>query len=288
MSTVHEIVTEKIIAALEKGEIPWRKPWKPGDVPRNAETGRPYHGINAILLSMSEYPSNEWITYEGAKRIGANVRKGEHGTLVTFWKISKYTKETNGETEEKTGFILRYYTVFNVAQLDNYAPKAPATPAEFTPIESAENIANGYFGTRGPKVTNRNQDRACYMPTLDQILMPTPEQFNTPEEYYSVLFHEGGHSTGHPSRLNRFTPEHNHQFGSEDYSKEELVAELTSAFVCAECGISNERTETNNAAYIQSWIKALKNDTRMIVSAASKATHAADFILATTTEEESE
>jgi len=290
MTTVYEIVTEKIINAMENGRIPWQKPWTPGNAPRNAESNRPYHGVNAWLLAAEAeakgYTDQAWITYEGAKRLGANVRKGEHGALVTFWKIGTYNKTNdNGETTEENSFILRYYTVFNVAQLENYTPKPSATPEapQFTPLESAEMIKQGYAPARGPEVKHASQDRAYYSPDQDYIMMPTPEQFKTPEQYYSVLFHEMGHSTGHASRLDRFSHEHSHHFGSQDYSKEELVAEMTAAFICAECGISNERTETNSIAYVQSWISALKNDPKMVVMASSKAQKAADYILNRTT-----
>lgn len=277
MASVYEIVTEKIMAELEKGIIPWARPWT-NEVPRNLSSGKAYRGINLFLLAASGYGSPYWLTYKQAAERGGNVRKGEHGTLIVFWKFdSNPTRKSEEETDAQDDSprrgrvpILRYYTVFNVEQCDGIA--APSTRPAVASLESAEKIVADYPAR--PPI--EQADKAAYSPSRDVVMMPARNTFHSSEGYYSVLFHELTHSTGHESRLNRSI---RNVFGDADYSKEELVAEMGAAMLCATCGIENVRTIENTTAYLQSWLKALKADSRMVVLAAAQAQKAADWIL---------
>jgi antirestriction protein ArdC len=278
---VYDVVTDRILAQLDKGIIPWRKEWKVtghSNLPINFQRRKPYRGINVWLLLSSCYPSAEWLTYKQAQAIGAQVRKGEKGTQIIFWStFEKSTTRDGAAVEERIPFA-RTYTVFNVAQCDGIPAAAPIGELleVFEPIPAAAELAQGYL-TRAGIPLNHGGDRAYYHPSRDAIQMPLESAFDSPDAYYSTLFHECTHSTGHDSRLNRGLAG-GAGFGSVDYSKEELVAELGAAYLCADTGISNERLETNQAAYIQGWMKALKNDRTLLVSAAQKAQRAADLI----------
>lgn len=281
MSSVYEIITDRICEILEKGEIPWHKPWtcKPGTMHQNAK-GREYNGLNIIMLNCMaatmNYKSNQWITYKQAGERGWQVRKGEKGTPVIYWNW------VNTEKEDKTGKkvtdsipFLRYYTVFNFDQVEGAPAPAPEEePGTIEPIVICENIVNRMPNKPAIKQSGTG---AFYSPDLDFVNMPMAE-WDKAEEYYSTLFHELIHSTGHVSRLGRFKDEGRVHFGSDKYSKEELIAELGAAFLCGNTGIEQTTIE-NSAAYIQSWLKALKNDKRMIVFAAAAAQKAADYIL---------
>ncbi len=271
--TTYDIITEKIIKKLESGEIPWRKPWK-AQLPKNLITNRPYHGLNLLLLSDADYSSPYWLTFKQTQEKKGYVKKGEKGTLVTFWKVTE--KETKNKEEEKdTQFVLRYYIVFNLDQCEGV--EAPAVGEPVNPIEKCEEIVKGYATI--PTLRKNNRNKAFYLPSDDYISLQPIQTFKSSHDYYSTLFHEITHSTGHEKRLGRFnSKDYNRPFGSEDYSKEELIAELGSAFLCAEAGIDNSQIE-NSAAYIQSWLKALKNDKRLIISASSHATKATRYIL---------
>ena len=271
---VYDIITDKILKLLETGTAPWSKPWKPGDVPRNL-SGRAYSGLNVFLLESVRqergYTSNIWMTYNQAQAVGAQVRKGEHGTEVIFWKLLTKDKE---DPKADVFPLLRYFTVFNACQVDNYTIPSNDLP-EYDPIDKAESI---FQNMPHKPVIKGGGNEAFYASGSDYIQLPAHGQFKALEYFYSVAFHEMAHSTGHNSRLARFTEGYNHSFGSQDYSKEELIAEMTATFLCAESGIENH-TINNSAAYIQSWIKALKDDKKMIVQAASAAQKAANYIL---------
>ena len=248
---VYQIVTDKIINMLESGNIPWDKPWVSG-TPTNLISKKAYRGINPFLLNMESvdkgYTSQYWLTFNQAKKLKGTVKKGEAGTLIIFWKFIE-SEDKNGKI--KSFPILRYYKVFNVEQCEgiNY-PKGEVL--EFNPIDSAQKIVDN---------------------------MPNKTSFKSIELYYNVLFHELGHSTGHYSRLNRFGEDtYTVQFGSEDYSKEELIAELTSAMLCGTIGI-DKQTLNNSAGYIQSWLKVLKGDSNFVISASSLAQKACDYML---------
>lgn len=278
---IYDAVNDRIISQLEAGIIPWKKEWKVtghSGLPVNFQTKKPYRGINILLLGCSPFADSRWITYKQAQAIGAQVRRGEKGTPIVFW--STFEREqldtSTGENPERKIPFLRQYTVFNVEQCNGITMDLPLGESTFEPIPAAQKTADDYLG-RASITLKHGGDRAFYSPRLDYIQMPDQSAFDSPDAYYSTLFHECGHSTGHASRLDRkFEP--GDTFGSVNYSKEELVAEFTAAYLCASVGISNERVEINHAAYIQGWLKALKNDKTMLLSAAQKAQRAADLI----------
>ena len=270
-ASVYEIVTSRILAELERGEIPWRKPWRTLP-PANLISKKPYRGINVFLLALAGYGSQYWLTFNQANQLGGNIRKGEHGTKIVFWKFDKFETETaDGETEERKSAFLRYYTVFNLEQTEGLKALLALPPA--FPIESAEEIVKGM-----PSPPGFEQDaQAAYIPSRDTVTMPSRTAFDSQAEFYSTLFHELTHSTGHAKRLAREGFDSPQKFGSESYSKEELIAEMGSAMLCGVAGIE-QATISNSAAYLQSWIKRLKADSRLVVSAASAAQKAADYI----------
>ena len=283
-SNVFDIVTQQIIDALERGTVPWRKEWDSTafQTPRNLTTAKPYQGINFFLLAMAgeRFSSPFWLTYRQARERAGQVRKGEKGAPIFFWKIcdrGDQDDETGPDTEKSSRrFVARYYTVFNVEQCDGIEyPRAQPTSRDNPPVERCDQLVAGYAA--GPEIRHGGQI-ASYSPIGDVVRMPERNAFHTPEAYYSTLFHELTHSTGHPQRLARFTPdEAPPPFGTPDYSREELVAELGSAFLSAQAGISNVTLE-NSAAYIAGWLRVLKTDRRAVVFAAAAARKAANLI----------
>lgn len=278
MPSVPEIITANIIEQLERGVAPWRKPWKTS-IPRNLISKKPYRGLNVFLLATQGYGSPLWLTFNQAKALGAHVRKGERSTLVSFWKFSEYERENAaGETESKSSVLLRYYRVFNVEQCEGLKALHGDEYKPVEPLVECESIANHM--PNPPRFEQHSQ--AFYRPSADVIGMPSQNCFESAEGYYSTLFHELTHSTGHQSRLNRFEENSNdHMFGSDSYSREELVAEMGAAMLSGIAGISNV-TLSNSAAYLQTWIRRLKSDSRLIISAASHAQKATDYILGKT------
>lgn len=283
MSTgkVYEIITERITSMLEKGVVPWRRPWRGGESPRNIMSMKPYRGINVFMLSCSGYASPYWMTYKQALSVGGQVRRGEKGCPVIYWNVLEKEDVKNGKKVKRKIPFLRYYTVFNLEQIDGLesvkriASKIkPVEHVEFNPIEVCDALVGAV--PNPPDIEHRG-GRACYAPLIDKISMPAPEAFESPEEYYSTLFHELGHATGHEDRLNRDGLA-NGKFGSHSYSKEELVAEFTAAFLCGESGIDTATIE-NSAAYLGNWLKKLSENPRWLVDAAGKAQKAADYLL---------
>lgn len=271
MSKVEEIVTEKFIEALEKGVCPWQKPWKAGSAPINIITGKAYRGINLFLLSLSPYSSNVWGTYKQIAAKGGNVKKGEKSTLIIFWKMFVNLDKKTGE--KKNIPMLRYYNIFNADQCEGLdLSEGESEELDFCPIQAAEDLAFDFTDRENVSLKFQGS-AACYVPSIDEVRMPAKETFKNEESYYSTLFHEFTHATGHSSRLDRLEST---SFGSEPYAKEELVAELGAAFVCADLGIDN--TFENSAAYLQGWIKKLKGDSSLLISASSKAKKAFDRI----------
>ena len=285
----YDLVTARIVEALEAGIVPWHRPWKAGPNgfgPTSLATGKPYQGVNVFTLMATSmlrgYESNYWTTFKQAKDRGGSVRKGEKSTPVVFWK---FIEKKNAETgkDEKIPF-LRYFHVFNLDQCDGLEEPTVETefePEDFDPIETAEAIANGM--PHRPTV-NHGGDAAYYSPALDYVQMPLTVQFESPTHYYGTLFHELVHATGHESRLNRKGASSPSRFGSEDYSKEELVAEMGAAFLCGAAGI--DVNVQHHAGYIASWLKALNDDRKMIVSAAGAAQKAANYIRGDVAEKE--
>jgi antirestriction protein ArdC len=278
---IYESVTNRILGQLEAGIIPWRKEWKStgaGALPSNFTTEKPYRGVNVWLLMGAPYGDNRWLTYKQAQSIGAQVRRGEKGTPIVFWSTFEGERENaKGETVESRIPFARTYTVFNVEQCDGITAELPLDRPAFEPIPAAQALADSYL-TREYIALKHGGNRAFYSVMLDYVQMPHAADFSSPDAYYSTLFHEMGHSTGHASRLDRGF-EKGAVFGSADYSKEELIAEFTAAFLCAETGISNAQVETNQAAYIQGWMRALKNEKTLLIAAAQRAQRAADRVL---------
>jgi antirestriction protein ArdC len=275
----YEVVTRRIIEALEQGVVPWHKPWKNvrGVGPTSMSTGKEYRGINVWILAVEQmlkgYSSPYWLTFKQAKERGGSVRKGEEGTQIVLWKPFKKKVEKDGQEREERFLMLRYFTVFNVDQCDGIEAPAIEEIPERDPIETAEAIVQSYVGR--PEVKHGG-NRAYYSPALDYIQMPKTGQFHDAEGYYATLFHELAHSTGHESRLARKSLISPTPFGTPDYSREELVAELAAAFVCGEAGIPVNVEQS--AAYLQSWLKVLKDDRKMLVQAAAQAQKAADLM----------
>ena len=277
--SVYDIVNERIIESLEKGCVPWIKPWKGGasQGPRNAITNHPYRGMNVWLTSLKsmEYNDARFLTYKQAEKAKGQVRKGEKGLPIVHWNIFRSKTEVDAKGEPKKIFSPSYYTVFNVAQCDNLELPKQKEILPLEPIAACETIVSGY--TNAP-VVSFGHGRACYSPTIDEVRMPEPGTFSSPEKFYSVLFHELGHSTGAKSRLYREGVTERHYFGDDAYSKEELIAEMTAGYLCAFAGVENDTLEMS-ASYIDSWLKALKSDSKLLVQAAQKAQKASDHIL---------
>ena len=274
---VYEIVTNRIIEQLEKGVVPWQRPWtgvRSGA--HNRVSGKPYSLLNQMLLKRD----GEYATFKQWAELGGRIRKREKAETVVFWKIQQVTeKNEDGEEVKKSLPLLRYYNVFHVSQVDGVEPKETAALAEGEPIEAAEKVKEDYKGREHIEIIETISNKAYYSPSGDYIKVPCKEQYTAIEEFYSTLFHEMVHSTGHKSRLNRLEAGAAAHFGGKDYSKEELVAEIGSASLLNMLGIETAKTFNNSAAYIHSWIKVLKDDTRFIVSASSRAEKAVNFIM---------
>jgi antirestriction protein ArdC len=275
--SVYEIVTEQVIRQLEQGVAPWRKPWRT-ELPVNLVSGKPYRGLNVFLLGSQGYGSRYWLTFNQAAKLGGHIRKGERSSLVTFWHIGeeKIIRNADGIDRKSKPFLLRFYRVFNIEQTEGIADKLGLTGASprIPDLQQCEAIVTGM-----PNAPAREQsDRAWYRPSTDTVGMPSRNLFNSAEEFYSTLFHELTHSTGHASRVGREGIEQLNTFGSESYSREELIAEMGAAMLCGVTGIAPS-TIQNSAAYLQSWIERLRGDSKLLVSAASQAQKAADYIL---------
>jgi antirestriction protein ArdC len=272
MPSVYEIVTEQIISKLEAGEVPWRKPWTTQE-PCNLVSQRPYRGINTFLLSAAGFPSPYWLTFNQAAKLGGHVKQGEHSHIVVFWNVGQ--EKLNPKTGKLSKpFLLRYYRVFNLSQTEGIQSKLGVTDHAPVPdIAACDSIVAAM-----PKLPQITQgDKAAYSPLRDVVIMPNRTEFDSAEGYYSTLFHELTHSTGHASRLNREGITATAHYGSETYSKEELIAEMGAAMLCGVTGIAPVTLE-NSAAYLRSWIGVLKGDSKLVVTTASAAQKAADYI----------
>ena len=280
---VYQHVTDKIVEALETGTVPWRNPilgsqqdaW-----PRNLVSDKPYRGVNTFLLALTSwsigYASPYWLTFRQAQARGGIVRKGEKSTLVVFWKQLVVEDKESGK--KKGVPMIRHYRVFNSEQCDGVnAPVVESTEQagrEAKSIKSAEMIVRGY---QGPTIRHTGM-QPRYRPSTDEVFIPEQKQFTSDEEYYSTLFHELVHSTGHSSRLDRGLDTELQPFGSADYSREELTAEMGAAFLCNHAGIFPTVLD-NSAAYIKGWLSCLKSDKKAVVQSAGAAQKAADLIL---------
>ena len=273
---VYEIVTARIIEQLEQGVIPWEKPWGGViDGAYNRISKKPYSLLNQMLLQHS----GEYATFKQWSELGGHIRKGEKSEIVVFWKLQPYEDENaDGEKIIKQIPLLRYYNVFHVSQVDGVEPKE-IDLNEFEPIEKAERIKTEYMTREHLKILEKLTDKAFYSPTFDYIQIPCKEQYQNVEEFYSTLFHEMVHSTVYKTRLDREDVKDCMYFGSENYSKEELTAELGSAFLVNLLGIETKNSFRNSSAYIQGWLGRLRGDKKFIVSASSKAEKAVKYIL---------
>ncbi|MGM9602753.1 MAG: ArdC family protein [Faecousia sp.] len=269
---IYKEVTDRIMAQLENGIIPWQKPWIASGSAVSHVTGKAYSLLNQMLLGKP----GEYLTFAQCQKEGGHIRKGEKASMVVFWK---FIEQEDEETHEKKQVpFLRYYSVFHIDQCEGLKAKhQPELPNTANADEAAENIIAAYIQKSGVRLSHERGDRAYYQPSTDRVVLPTIEQFAETAEYYSTAFHELTHSTGHASRLNRL--EKTAFFGTEAYSKEELIAEIGAATLVQHVGLETSGSFRNSAAYIQNWLKVLSDDKRFIVSAAGKAEKAVALIL---------
>lgn len=273
--SVYEMVTDRIIAELEKGNIPWKKPWKGcANGAYNKVSKKPYSLLNQIMLQHD----GAYGTFKQWQELGGKVKKGAKSEFVVFWKMLKVEEEEkDGAKITKTIPMLRYYNVFHISQIEGVENTDIPELKPQEPITEAEKIKNGYAERENIRIIEEVSNQAFYSPSGDYISVPDKKQFEKINEYYSTLFHEMVHSTGHKKRLDRLV--NGASFGNEKYSKEELVAEIGSAMILNQIGIETSDTFKNSSAYIQSWLKVLKNDSKFIVSASGKAEKAAKYIM---------
>lgn len=279
-SEYRKAVTERLIGMLESGTAPWQKPWDAGIAAMNRPhnfNGRPYHGVNALMLWCTAidkgYEDPRWLTFKQVNKLGGHVNKGEKAQIVEYWQWEKEVE--NPETGEKEKVPLEHPKVYRAAVFNadqcTGLPKMRRQEQKWSPVERAENI----IAANGVPVTHNTDGSAFYSPGGDFICLPPRESFATVDAYYSTLLHEVGHSTGHPTRLNR---EFGGQFGSEGYAREELRAELASTFLCGELGIATTGSDEQHAAYVKSWVSALKNDYNEIFRAAADAEKICNYL----------
>lgn len=281
---IYKQVTDKIIADLERGELTWLKPWSAGNMDGRIvrplrHNGVAYSGMNVLMLwgaaLEAGFHSPYWMTFKQAQELGAHVRKGERGNPVVYANtITKTEEGADGSEEERRIPFMKAYSVFNVEQIDGLPDQYYATPEPV--IDAAQRIAHAdaFFAATGADVRHGG-NRAYYSGGSDHVQMPPFECFRSPESYYATLAHELTHWTKHKERLDREFGRK--KWGDEAYAREELVAELGAAFLCADLRLTPE-AGTDHAAYIRSWLKVLKNDKRAIFAAAAHAQRAADFL----------
>jgi antirestriction protein ArdC len=279
-NSVYQYVTDRIIEELQKGNIPWKKSWR-GQKAISYVTRKEYKGINLLLLPYA----GEYMTFKQVSDLKGTVKKGEHAHMIVYYNwIMKNTGTLDKDGNEKMEKIpvLKYYNVFHISQTEGIESKCEPIVVgnNNTIIEQAEKVVKDYVKREQLKLNIVNgSDEAFYSPLKDEIVMPEITQFSGSNEYYSTLFHEVVHSTGHQRRLDRISKQKSHTFGSEDYSKEELIAEIGASILCNNIGIEIPQTFKNSVAYIQSWLKVLKDDVRLIVVSAGQSHKAVDYIM---------
>jgi antirestriction protein ArdC len=276
---LYQIVTDKILARMEAGTAPWVKPWATtagGGLPYNASSGKPYRGVNVFLLAMSAPGDGDgWMTYKQAQALGANVRKGEHGSMIVFFKPWTVTDKNapvkaDGSANERTIPVLRSFTVFHTSQIDGLP--AHCLPAASPARPEAERHAAA-DALMAQAVVRHGGNRAFYSPAGDYIQLPETGDFRSMQDYYATALHELTHWTGAKNRLAR---DFSGRFGDTAYAREELVAEMGAAFLCAHAGIDGQ---LQHAEYLAAWCKVLRTDKRAVVMAAAQAQKAADFVI---------
>lgn len=288
---IYEQFTDLIIEKLEEGVIPWKQPWHELGMPSNYLSKKPYKGINLwLLLSFqNEYPY--YLTFKQVRELGGKVKKGSKALPICYWNFVFHEKETGKPIPQsqivnfrpdqvsKSGF-LKEFKVFPIEQIEGIDWVIPEVgiPDNLPVIERCQKIYDEM--PSAPNLIHNGND-AYYRSDIDQITLPNKGLFSSPEAYYGVLYHELIHSSGHSSRLNRSGITLSQEFGSEEYSKEELIAEMGAGFLNNLTGILNEDLLDNSAAYIQNWLSALRNNKQLLVEAAGKAQKAVDFITGT-------
>lgn len=287
---IRQEITNKIIAMLEQGGNVAQKRWisaANSGFPSNGKTGASYRGVNVLLLWWaaleSDYTTNIWMTYKQAADMGAQVRKGEKGTMCAYFEMLKKKSDKKAGADESEEFfpMCKPFWLFNIAQIDGLpetltAPAIPDDMPVFNPIEAAEKVL-----TNSGANIRHGYDSAFYAPSQDQVCLPNREMFTSTENYYATAIHELTHWTGHKSRLDR---KFGKRFGDDAYAFEELVAELGAAFVAGSLGFVDMTIE-QHASYLESWLRVLKNDKTAIFTAAKHAGLAYDFIMGETTTE---
>lgn len=291
--SICEQVTDKLVAMMNQGVNPWRKPWShcSEDVAVSHTNGKPYSLLNQILLG---FRSGEYLTFNQVTKEGGTVKKGAKSEIVVFWQcggvkeVKKPEDDQDDDNEEAKDAkwvawhnpILKYYRVFHIDDTEGihakFQYKDPGRISNINPIDNAENTANDYCLRSGVRLIVQKSNSAFYRPATDSVTVPLREQFSEISEFYSTLFHELTHSTGHPSRLNRLKG--GIHMASEKYSREELVAEIGAAACLSRLGIECKETEENSAAYLKSWAKFISGDPRAFVVAAGKAEKAVAMI----------
>ena len=280
VSDIYSQVNDRILAAMEQGIIPWKRPWT-GQLSTNYDSGKQYRGVNILTLGIAEmvrgFTSPYWLTFLQANKHGGHIKRGEKATYIIFSdKKVREVEKADGTKEQKIYYFIKSFPVFNWDQTEGVPKKenGPALDPDRDLVEACNSILSGM---PNPPAYKEGGSAAYYMPKSDLVNLPPIETFKTTEGYVATKFHEYGHSTGHKARLNPAGIMAVAAFGGEEYSFEELVAELTSAYLCANSGIDN--TLENSTAYIQNWLKVLKDDKTMLLKASGKATAAVEYIL---------
>ena len=279
---VYQMVTDRIVEQLTKGVIPWQMPWTGGfDGAINYVSRKPYSPLNQMLLGQS----GEYLTFKQVKELGGSVKKGAKSKMVVFFTMVPNKRDDNAvmdnDSNVDTHPVLRYYNVFHLSDTTGIESKLEAVKENnLEPIQAAENIINGYLAKESELKFHNDSpsDKAYYSPKLDMVVVPMLSQYRIAEEYYSTVFHELVHSTSKESRCNRKSDNAIAAFRSADYSREELVAEIGSAMLCQVAGFDCDKAFNNSIAYIQGWLKVLRNDNKAIVWASSRAEKAAIYI----------
>lgn len=274
---IYQMITDRFIYELEQGVIPWERCWhgcRSGAF--NRVSKKPYSLLNQMMLKHQ----GEYATFKQWKDLGGTIKKGSKSEVVVFWKVTpiEETKE-DGTKEVKYIPILKYFNVFHISCVNGIEPLEMAELTELEPIAEAEKIKEEYKSRENLDILEIVTNEAFYSPSHDMIQVPCKEQYTDIAEFYSTLFHEMVHSTGHKTRLDRLDTSINSRFGSEIYSKEELVAEIGSATILNLLGVETPKTFKNSTAYLQSWLRVLRNDNRFIISAATRAEKAVEYIM---------
>ena len=286
--SIKQAVQDKILAQLDKGIVPWQKPWKGGIRHHNLVSGHVYRGINIWLLGATDFSTPYWMTFKQANAQGWSVKKGEHASDIVFWDTASYPVRDskgevitlpNGRIKTRKAFRLVMHKVFNADQVKGVVLPVIEDDNKHDPINEAQAIIDGYVASSKVTFTvKQGNDRACYSPALDAIEIPALGQFTTAEEYYSTAFHECVHSTGHKSRLARLdTNKVEHM--DDSYSFEELVAESGACMLDAMVGIDTDKIYQNATAYIKTWRDRIANDASLVIKASSRASTAVDYIM---------